>query len=814
MSIFIGFEVPTGRRIEIPSEGHVAVFGQTQLSGKTTFIEAMVSRAPANVKAVAFITKRGEGSFLTAKMVSPYFSEPTNDPEQPLWRWVSAILEASQKRALRFEESWLIRACEEPKRAKSLADVHSNIISLIEGEGEYYQKTKKKRVWRVIRKPVTGINQGVYTSLKAYFDIVMPQLARMPYTKTLDLKPGLNVMDLREYSMEAQGMVIRSVMEYVYRHERNCRVIVPEAQDFVPQGKNSPVKMACETMVRKGAADKNFMWLDSQDMAAVDKVMLRAVSILACGVQGEAHEMNRSIAHLFGAATRLTPRDIGSLKIGQFYLRLAGGDVTKVYVQPVFMDSEVHARAIAMGQESVSSARQILSKFKKDRDATEAQRRRDPHQQLQIQEAPDEQEEQASSTESDGEFIGRGSSENERRLGTDDSLSSGSISSAGMVGNVSTEKREERPKEKTKHSRTDWLKRGLGDFTPQPGDGYIYPEGGRLKETLVGGDGVVRHFDHDTGLPWDSPVTSHQPPSPKRFGGGESPVTNLEVSHVETKPERAERTAGPHDDQDRRSDGAAPGRPGDAGSLAGDGRYSGPRAGAAGIDDEELSDAEAEEEMSFQTRYERLVDDYNKLKVSHDTLTRRIEELLDKKESLDGAESSLGAPGLRGGNGAAAATKMAPAAPDTITATFPSMDFIYAQMKERAATDISTRFSVADLEDLYDWVKTRASADPGILQLLQSRPELRVTVQRTVIQLEDSTLAGKVACLISKGFFDKPAGVAATQKELKRLGSEQPTTNVRRALDKLNEQGFLTAEADGFQAVKGMKVNLIVVTSG
>lgn len=218
--------------------------------------------------------------------------------------------------------------------------------------------------------------------------------------------------------------------------------------------------------------------------------------------------------------------------------------------------------------------------------------------------------------------------------------------------------------------------------------------------------------------------------------------------------------------------------------------------------------------MSFQTRYERLVDDYNKLKVSHDTLTRRIEELLDKKESLDGAESSLGAPGLRGGNGAAAATKMAPAAPDTITATFPSMDFIYAQMKERAATDISTRFSVADLEDLYDWVKTRASADPGILQLLQSRPELRVTVQRTVIQLEDSTLAGKVACLISKGFFDKPAGVAATQKELKRLGSEQPTTNVRRALDKLNEQGFLTAEADGFQAVKGMKVNLIVVTSG
>src|ERR1700686_4099616 len=133
MSILLGFEIPTGRRVEIPDEGHAAFFGQTQLSGKTTLIEAITFRAPANVKAVAFITKRGEGSFLTARMISPYFSEPTNDPEQPLWRWVSAILEASQQRKLRFEESWIIRACEEPKRAKSLADVHSNIISLVEG---------------------------------------------------------------------------------------------------------------------------------------------------------------------------------------------------------------------------------------------------------------------------------------------------------------------------------------------------------------------------------------------------------------------------------------------------------------------------------------------------------------------------------------------------------------------------------------------------------------------------------------------------------------------------------------------------------
>lgn len=368
MSILLGFEIPTGARVEIPTDGHLAWFGQTQLSGKTTALEALVSRG--GFKAIAFITKRGEGSFVTARTILPYFSEPTNDPEQPLWRWVASILEASQRRTMRFEESWIIKACEEPRHAKTLRAVYQNICDLLGGErGATIKKGKDRGKVKWLRKPVAGLNQGVYTSLKAYFDIVMPQLARLPYTEKLDLRPGLNVMDLRNYSIEMQSLVIRSVMEYVYLHERNTRVIIPEAQDFVPQGKNAPVKMACETMVRKGAADKNFMWLDSQDMAAVDKVMLRAVSIMGLGVQGQTHEIDRAIDHLFGMSG-LKPEDIGRLKIGQFFVRLPGGDVKKVYVQPAWMDSELHAQAIARGEEPVSSAKSMLRAYEKEREKT------------------------------------------------------------------------------------------------------------------------------------------------------------------------------------------------------------------------------------------------------------------------------------------------------------------------------------------------------------------------------------------------------------------------------------------------------------
>lgn len=406
--ILVGFTVPDGERFEIPDTGHMAAIGQTQLSGKTTLLEAIAFRG--RLKAIAFITKRGEGSFLTAHAIQPYFSEPTSDAEKPLWQWVKSILEASQQRRLNFEEAWIIRACEEPKQAKSLADVHANIKSLLAGEGEFVEKgrgKRKKKEWRWHRKPVTGMNASIYTSLKAYFDIVMPQLARLPYTKRLELKTGLNVMDLREYATETQALVIRSVMEWIYLHETGCRVIVPEAQDFVPQGRNSPVKMACETIVRKGAADRNFIWFDSQDMAAVDKVMLRACSIVFVGVQTEMHEVDRSMASMFTPTLRA--EDIASLKIGFFYVRTPEVRGSKVYVEPAWMDSEPHAQAIARGELPVESARQMLRAF-------ESSLKKNPRVpappqllQVQIQTREDETDEENSASRSDREPVSPGS---------------------------------------------------------------------------------------------------------------------------------------------------------------------------------------------------------------------------------------------------------------------------------------------------------------------------------------------------------------------------------------------------------------------
>jgi Fe2+ or Zn2+ uptake regulation protein len=49
----------------------------------------------------------------------------------------------------------------------------------------------------------------------------------------------------------------------------------------------------------------------------------------------------------------------------------------------------------------------------------------------------------------------------------------------------------------------------------------------------------------------------------------------------------------------------------------------------------------------------------------------------------------------------------------------------------------------------------------------------------------------------------------AAYEELKRLGRRVAKPGVYRECDKLAELGFLTREADGYQAVEGMKIRTV-----
>lgn len=112
-------------------------------------------------------------------------------------------------------------------------------------------------------------------------------------------------------------------------------------------------------------------------------------------------------------------------------------------------------------------------------------------------------------------------------------------------------------------------------------------------------------------------------------------------------------------------------------------------------------------------------------------------------------------------------------------------------------------------ETLYQAIKARLLREPKILQLLAVKPELRVAVERPVIDLEGDTLRGRLARLLADGFFKEPATGHRAFQEMERRAFRTSKPNVYKELDKLAELGFLTKEEGGYQAVDGMLVNVV-----
>ncbi|HWE00659.1 MAG TPA: hypothetical protein VG345_16525 [Bryobacteraceae bacterium] len=357
-TIRLGYEIGTGKPIDIPGDRHIAVSGQTQLSGKTTTLEALVKRS--GKCAVAFVTKRGEGGFRTGREIPPYFHDRAD------WQFVKGLLESQSKTRMNFEASWIIDAC---RTARTLADVQANIRERLEGKGHYTEKGRGKktsRVWVWDRRPASGLDLSICTVLNAYLDIVLPQIEKLPYTQALELEPGVNVMHLDGYTPELQALVIRSVIEWVHSHEKNTVVIIPEAWKFVPQKRGSPVLLAAETLIREGAALRNFIWLDSQNISGISTDLRAQIGVWILGVQTEAHEVKRNLGITEISLTRPRERDIMHLKRGEFFVCF-GQEMHKVYVQPAWIDSEAHAAAIARGEEPAESVERIWREQKHEK---------------------------------------------------------------------------------------------------------------------------------------------------------------------------------------------------------------------------------------------------------------------------------------------------------------------------------------------------------------------------------------------------------------------------------------------------------------
>lgn len=316
--VHLGFTVPGGGRVEIPL-AHTFVTGQTQLSGKTTTLRAIVERSGR--RALAFVTKRGED--FAGRRIAPFLPR---EGERPIhWRLVETILaSALGQRNMKYERLWIVNAA---KGARSLADVRSNVSRL---------QAKAK-----------GTSGDAYMLIGEYLDLVLPEMHALAASDVLDLQPGLNVMDLTGSGPQLQALVIRAALERINHQEEGILTVFPEAWEFAPRGRAAPAKDEAIAMARKGAVLGNFLLCDSQDIAGVDTVVRQAASIWILGVQRELNELRRTLQTIPAGISRPKPEAIAELEVGQFYA-CWGRNAIKTYVQPAWMDSET-ARCIAVG---------------------------------------------------------------------------------------------------------------------------------------------------------------------------------------------------------------------------------------------------------------------------------------------------------------------------------------------------------------------------------------------------------------------------------------------------------------------------------
>lgn len=342
----LGFLVGSGTPVHIPL-GHMMIVGQTSRAGKTTALEAAAVRSRS--KCIAFLTKRGEGSFRFAHELQPYYEDHID------WRTVRSLCEAlTEERWDKFQRQCLRSVCRagqsgrgkmlvEWPRPNTLDDVRANVATAL--------------------SKATGQREMVFGEIADDLQTAGEELAKLKSSSAApDLVEGLNVIDLERYEFHIQSLIIRSVIRWVHQKSESTIVAMPEAWRFAPAARRSPVRDAAEEFIRQGAALDNFLWIDSQNISGISAVLLSQIRVWLFGVQRLRSEIEKTLDAI---PDNLYPRpraaDIASLGKGEFIVCF-DSEMFKCYIWPAWMSGS-HAEAIARGEESVESAREIVRDF-------------------------------------------------------------------------------------------------------------------------------------------------------------------------------------------------------------------------------------------------------------------------------------------------------------------------------------------------------------------------------------------------------------------------------------------------------------------
>jgi len=119
-------------------------------------------------------------------------------------------------------------------------------------------------------------------------------------------------------------------------------------------------------------------------------------------------------------------------------------------------------------------------------------------------------------------------------------------------------------------------------------------------------------------------------------------------------------------------------------------------------------------------------------------------------------------------------------------------------------------------EQLYQKFKARLLEEaPALVQVLATAPELEVTVERRVVEIDGSTMKGRLARLLADGFLDSGKRNGELVKELGRTGTQVHPARVSEALSEFVVMRLIERDGgDRYRKAEGAKVTKRTVESG
>jgi hypothetical protein len=126
---------------------------------------------------------------------------------------------------------------------------------------------------------------------------------------------------------------------------------------------------------------------------------------------------------------------------------------------------------------------------------------------------------------------------------------------------------------------------------------------------------------------------------------------------------------------------------------------------------------------------------------------------------------------------------------------------------------VSINQPTGSYSEIWAYVREQILQDKPLLKLASMQPEIAVSVRRPTITMSDEDANGRIALLLSEGFFDSPQRIANLNEEFRARGWMAATgrpTPLNLPLSKLAEMGFLRIVGQAtYQAVPEMKVRII-----